>query len=322
MKFLQEAFRNLHPILQFFFLVSVMVVGMAASVFVGTYVSAVVCGTENSLPSLIKVMGNIQSDEGICATLALNSINQILAFGGLAFVYIGLYGSGVGVGFHNLGRSDQLGKFIIGAVVLTVAFGPFLDLTYRINEWMLIEGSAIHSMAAALELEAARVTEAMLQMGTTGKFLATLVAVAVLPAVCEELAFRGALQPLFAKWSGNVHVGIWVSAALFSAIHFQFFGFLPRLLLGAGFGYLVYASGSLWPAIVGHFVNNATAVTAAWYLGPEWIHEGMNPSEGVWDLSEWGTAAVFAIVLVFGISKLKGLSVASENKARYLARGL
>jgi membrane protease YdiL (CAAX protease family) len=253
--------------------------------------------------------------------LTLNSLNQILAFGGLALVYSTLYGRGIGIGLDISGRSQQMLKFFIGAVVLTFAFGPFLDLTYRLNEWMLVEGSTIHTMAAGLEAEAARVTEAMLQMGSTGKFLATLVAVAVMPALFEELAFRGALQPLFAKWSGSIHVGIWVSAALFSAVHFQFFGFIPRMLLGAGFGYLVVASGSIWPAILGHFVNNATAVTAAWYFGPEWIQEGMNPSEGSWELSDWGTTIVFAAVLVFGISKLREYSVAEKNKSRYLEHG-
>jgi membrane protease YdiL (CAAX protease family) len=215
-----------------------------------------------------------------------------------------------------MGKNPDLNKFLIGAVVITLGFSPFLDLTYRLNEWLLVDGSKIHTMAAALEAEAMRITMAMLKMETSKQLLATLFAVAVLPAVCEEWLFRGTIQPIFAKWSGNIHIGIWVSAFLFSAIHFQFFGFLPRLLLGAGFGYMVVASGSLWPAVLGHFVNNGVAVLAAWWLGPEWIPEGMNPSEGSLGLAEAITSAIGAAAIIGSVwwlkEKTKFLEVRSQ----------
>jgi membrane protease YdiL (CAAX protease family) len=84
--------------------------------------------------------------------------------------------------------------------------------------------------------------------------------IAVLPAIGEEFTFRGWLQPAFEKATGNPHIAIWVSAFLFSAFHFQFFGFVPRLLLGAMFGYMMYWSGNLWVPIVAHFVNNGFSV--------------------------------------------------------------
>lgn len=279
--------------------------GMGLSVFFGTYMSAWICGTGETFPELLTSLTNLDSDTGICANLLLNSFNQILAFAGAGLAYTLLHGSGPGVGFSSTGKNIHLLKFLIGAVIITLGFSPFLDLTFRLNEWLLVEGSTIHTMAAALEAEAARITEAMLQIETSNQFLATLVAVAVLPAICEEWLFRGTLQPIIAKWSGNIHIGVWISAILFSAIHFQFFGFIPRMLLGAGFGYMVVASGSLWPAILGHFVNNGIAVFAAWWLGPEWVAEGMNPTETVWGTTEIVSAIIGAIAIIVTVSWLK-----------------
>lgn len=89
--------------------------------------------------------------------------------------------------------------------------------------------------------------------------------IAVVPALVEELLFRGALQRIFIKMSKNTHWGIWISAFIFSAIHMQFYGFLPRMLLGALFGYIVCYSGSLWVSIALHFINNSFALHFEFY---------------------------------------------------------
>jgi membrane protease YdiL (CAAX protease family) len=87
---------------------------------------------------------------------------------------------------------------------------------------------------------------------------------AVIPALGEEFLFRGLIQKLFKDLSGNVHAGIILSAILFSAMHMQFYGFIPRFALGVMLGYMMYWSGSLWLPIIAHFINNFLAVITTW----------------------------------------------------------
>ena len=123
------------------------------------------------------------------------------------------------------------------------------------------------------EEEAAMLTERLLHADHIGGLLANIVLIALLPAVGEELCFRGVMLNLCLNGGGlscattkkRMHLSVWVTAALFSFIHFQFYGFVPRMLLGALFGYLVLWSGSLWTSVIAHFVNNAVA-TVAYYI--------------------------------------------------------
>jgi membrane protease YdiL (CAAX protease family) len=88
------------------------------------------------------------------------------------------------------------------------------------------------------------------------EFIFGLLVVAVLPGIGEELLFRGLMQPKITKLTGNVHAGIWITALIFSFFHFQFYGLIPRMLLGALFGYLYIWSGNLIVPMIAHFVNN------------------------------------------------------------------
>jgi membrane protease YdiL (CAAX protease family) len=105
-------------------------------------------------------------------------------------------------------------------------------------------------------------TKKFLEIKSTPELMLNLVMIALIPALGEELLFRGIIQRIFTDWSKNVHAGIWISAALFSAMHMQFYGFIPRLLLGVLLGYMLVWSGSLWLPILAHFFNNASAVIA------------------------------------------------------------
>ncbi len=151
----------------------------------------------------------------------------------------------------------------LGLVALIViAFMPFDGLIIEWNQHLHLPKTLapmeqwIRDKEKGLE----GITKFLTTFKTTGQLLVALVVIAIIPAIGEETLFRGILQRNISYWTGNAHVGIWLSAVLFSAIHVQFLGFFPRMLLGALFGYLYLWSGNLWVPILAHFVNNGFTV--------------------------------------------------------------
>lgn len=144
------------------------------------------------------------------------------------------------------------------------------------------------------ESNAQELTELFLDMPTIWLLLFNLLMIAVLPAIGEELIFRGIVQRGLHRQFGNAHLAIWISAALFSAIHLQFFGFVPRMLMGVAMGYLLFWSGNLWYPIIAHLTNNAMSVILAYgiqhgHIEAEIEHVGLTN----------GTLASFSLVFCF-----------------------
>lgn len=111
--------------------------------------------------------------------------------------------------------------------------------------------------ARAKEDQAGALTKFLTQFSSGGRLLVGLLVIAVVPAVAEELVFRGVIQQNLVRWFGSQHAGVWAAAAIFSAIHFQFFGFVPRFVLGLGLGYLYAWSGNILVSMAAHFTQNA-----------------------------------------------------------------
>jgi membrane protease YdiL (CAAX protease family) len=158
---------------------------------------------------------------------------------------------------------------LIGIAFLIAVFSnPFLEWSSIINQKLVLPEflKGLENWMKDKEEVAAELTKKFITVKSVWGFLANLIVIALLPAIGEEFMFRGGLQRCFNRLYKNHHVAIWLSAALFSAIHMQFYGFLPRLLLGAGFGYMCYFGGSLWYAIIAHFINNGVIVCYTYYM--------------------------------------------------------
>ena len=168
--------------------------------------------------------------------------------------------------FYGLKRPNL--QTLIMVFLLMLCSMPLMSWVNEINQKMVFPEvlKGIEQWMRKMEDEGAKTTAAILKMKSIGDFLITLFIIAIVPAICEEFLFRGALQRTFLRWIKNPHVAIWISAIIFSTIHFQFYGFFPRLFLGAAFGYIYFWTGSLWYTIFAHFLNNGFAVGMAWYF--------------------------------------------------------
>lgn len=173
--------------------------------------------------------------------------------------------------YMDKGMSWQTALF---AVVVMLCAIPAINLLSYLNQQLTLPEvwAGLEAQMRAQEEAARQLTEQFMQVDAIGGLLLNIGLMALLPALGEELTFRGVLQSFFGApdhklsvyqpLTVRAHVAIWVTAALFSFVHFQFYGFVPRMLMGATFGYMLAWTGSLWVPMLMHFVNNATVVIA------------------------------------------------------------
>jgi membrane protease YdiL (CAAX protease family) len=140
------------------------------------------------------------------------------------------------------------------------AMNAITGLNARLDLPVWLEG--IEKSMINMEDKATHLTELFLTSGTYSDLLINFLMIAILPALGEEFIFRGLLQRLLIEITKNRHAGVIIAAFVFSFIHLQFFGFIPRFLLGLYFGYLMLWSGSIWVPVVAHLINNGMAVIA------------------------------------------------------------
>lgn len=165
------------------------------------------------------------------------------------------------------------------AVLMMIVFSPGINLLSKLNEQLVLP-DFLARLEAELQLreeQAAMLTDLMAKADNIPTLLLNLLVMAVLPAVGEELCFRGGCQGMFPEGTcgpykntrlrAHTHVAVWITAILFSALHFQFYGFVPRMLLGALLGYMLCYTGSLYVPMLAHFTNNAVALVCYYMEG-------------------------------------------------------
>ncbi|MBR7175845.1 MAG: CPBP family intramembrane metalloprotease [Bacteroidales bacterium] len=151
--------------------------------------------------------------------------------------------------------------FVIG-IAMMYAILPLNNIFAEWNAGLKLPESmsGIEEMMRSMQESATELTEKMLNVNNIGGLIINIIMIAGLAALGEELLFRSIIQTSLIKVCRNAHIGIFLASAIFSFIHFEFYGFIPRLVLGLLMGYMFYYSRSIWVPMTMHFVNNGTAV--------------------------------------------------------------
>lgn len=227
-------------------------------------------------------------------------------------IILGYLFYGNSVEYLYLNKSFNSSTILLVLVLMFFA-GPFINLIGELNNSMVFPEwlAGVEQWMLDAEENAAAITEAFLNVKTIQGLAFNIFMIAFLPAIGEELLFRGVIQRIFTNMTKNYHWGIWISAILFSALHMQFYGFVPRVLLGAIFGYLLVWSGSMWLPILGHFLNNAIAVIAIYLINNKLI----SPK-----FEEFGSTndSYYMAVISLGLIVLFMLMIKRQNAGRQI----
>jgi membrane protease YdiL (CAAX protease family) len=303
------AFRGMKPFPQLMFAAFVIVVSFLAFLLASLVVAVPVFGLDSMLS--MPTINDLSNPE----SLRLLKYFQVVQSIGLFIVppiILGWLFNGDIVKYLNLHKNAN-GISVLLITLLVIFALPVINFIGEWNNQMQFPDwlSGVEKWMQDAEENAAELTEAFLNVETTGGLIFNLFMIAFLPAIGEELLFRGVIQRIFTRMTKNYHWGIWIAALLFSALHIQFYGFVPRLLLGVLFGYLLVWSGSMWLPIIAHFVNNGFAVIAMYLVDKKIV----NPKvENIGSSSD----EFVAIGISFAVVVLLMWMIKKENKKHSL----
>lgn len=290
------AFRDMKPFPQLMFSVFVILVSFLAFMIVGFLVAIPFTGLD--------ALMNISTIEEITNpdTIRLLKYFQVVQAIGLFVVppiILGyLYWGNISE-YLFLNKKFGISSIVLILVIMFVA-GPFINFIGEVNsnmalpEWL----SGLEKWMLDSEENAEIITDAFLDVDSLGALLFNLFMIAFLPAIGEELLFRGVIQRIFTRMTLNHHWGIWITAILFSALHMQFYGFIPRMLLGVMFGYLLVWSGSMWLPICAHFLNNGIAVIIRFMTNNDMMKPEMEEIGSTTE-SYYMAALSFVLIMIF-----------------------
>ena len=247
--------RTLHPGLQILLLLGFMLIG--ACVGYALVFAWAQWGFGLSVGQVQGVaMNPTASPEGWGLLMMMQGVLLFVAGAGGALALASALGYGWGEYFNP--RQLGAGWWLLAAAGLIVVILPLMSVIIAWNAGAHFPG-ALHGFemwARASEDRAAELTKYLTRFNSGARFAVGVVVIALVPAVAEELVFRGVIQKNLVRWF-SPHVGVWLGAAIFSAIHFQFFGFVPRFVLGLVLGYLYLWSGNILVSMAAHFTQNA-----------------------------------------------------------------
>ena len=219
--------------------------------------------------------------------------------------------------FHWLRMDKMISWRVVGlAALVMVCAIPGINLLADLNNRIVLPEclSSLEQFFRQMEEEAALLTKRFMQADNVWVMMINMGLMAVLPALAEEISFRGVLQQLLSGM--RTHVAIWLTAVIFSAIHMQFYGFIPRMLMGALFGYVFVWTGSLWVPIVMHFVNNGMAVLVYYILSLQGVAMETNYADTLGAGTTWWLG-IISLLTVGILLRVLYLRITSQGPQGY-----
>lgn len=309
-----EAPSKMHPSMQFLVLIGISLGMMIAGTLIGMALVTVLygLGTINQIMAFDTTAPNVTTSIWI---LQIASTTVPLFIAPVVFARYVINEPKV-----YLKPAIKIAPAFFGLVLLVMLVSmPFMEFLIDMNQKMVLPHSLKWLQQWMRDKEDAATTEmqALLQMKTFASMLFAVLEIGLLTAIAEEFLFRGCVQSIFTSWTKNHHWGIWIAAIIFSAFHMEFFGFLPRMVLGVFFGYFVYWSGSIWTGVLAHFINNGTDVVLTYLFQQKII--SFDPDSSHYNYIIGTLSLIFTVFLFFVYQKV---SVTKNKLVEQNGKGL
>jgi Predicted metal-dependent membrane protease len=259
---LKAAYSNSSPFAQLLILIASVIAGSMIFSFIGVFI--VTAQEINNLPQMGDTDAMAAFIKDLTANPAYMKQIQLLSQIGMFILPTFLCAWMFSPNYKKYLKIEYLPKpSMLGLTMLAIIFlFPFVNLTLYLNQQMVLPEwlSGLESWMRQSEDSNNGLIERMLAADNLGMLLINLLVMAILPGFGEEILFRGVGQNIMGRIFKNHHAVIWIVAVIFSAIHNQYYGFIPRMLLGATFGYLLFYTRNMWIPIIAHFTHNAFSV--------------------------------------------------------------
>ncbi len=275
--------------IQFLILLGLVGTGM----IVGSLLSLAIGANIFDVP-MLRVPEAMNKPENAHISRILNTGATFLAFMLPAIFYAKIIGKKP---FSYFGFNLNIKGRQIGLVVLITFAGMIFSGALGLLNQEIPLPESLLKKAKEMEQAYKDVMLNMAYMRNVTDYIMAVIVMALAPAVFEEILFRGAVQQLFVQWTKNAWYGIIITSILFSAIHFSYFGFLPRIALGVTLGLIFYLTNNLWLSILQHFLHNAFIVTQLYFAQAKGksIEKTMDEAMPLW----WGLIGLVLLILLF-----------------------
>ncbi len=282
--------------------------------FVAGVVTFILCGFERELSQNL-LINPMQYPQYRVVSMVAQGFSSICSFIVVPFIYLRWYEKRKPSKVLFL-STHRLFSLLSLSVLVTLAYLPFVAYIGYWNQNIQLPEflKSFEEIAQALETQLYDFTLFILDFASFGEFLLGLIVIAAIPALGEEFFFRGLLMTKMEQAWKNRHLAVWVSAFVFSAIHLQFYGLLPRMILGVLFGYLYVWSRFFWMPVLAHFTNNAVGVSLAYFYGKDFENITSQAEESI-NLAAALFSLLFMLILVLYVKKISGVRVSQILQA-------